>query len=117
MGAQQTTQTTRAGHSPADIRAALDEFIEWPAEDRSTVSTTSAVLFAREMMRRATADPQGDRAFWDAAMIAVASGLAAHDSYNGHFPTGIVIDAGIVADALLEERRARWGATEAGGAR
>jgi hypothetical protein len=34
-----------------NIRFQLEHFIEWPTDDRSTISTTSAVLFAEAMAR------------------------------------------------------------------
>ena len=36
-----------------DIRFELEHFIEWPTDDRSSITTTSAVLFAEEMARKA----------------------------------------------------------------
>lgn len=41
------------------IRFQLEHFIEWPTDDRSTISTTSAVLFAEAMARQAA---QAERA-------------------------------------------------------
>jgi|APGre2960657373_1045057.scaffolds.fasta_scaffold69479_3 hypothetical protein len=38
----------------ADIRAKLERFAKWPTDDRRKIATTTAVRFARHMMKRAS---------------------------------------------------------------
>jgi hypothetical protein len=84
------------------LRALAEGYFEWESEDRSTVTTTSALLFAQYAL--AAADKESASALRDTFAAVALHALLLNQDSRRHPADVIAADAFLYADQMLRER-------------
>lgn len=87
------------------LRTLAEGYFEWDTEDRSTVTTTSALLFAQYAL--ATADKERTDALRDTFASVALHALLLNQDSRRHPADVIAADAFLYADQMLREREVK----------